>query len=136
MKTLPSLSQSPEGRKRVVSNLLRISRENENRGKLLNKAIRENKGLLPDDFLVKIEDKMGKKLDKIAAAFKKDLKRPVPKAEGAAKVATGAAVGKAVPIVGGALAGAAIGGPIGAGIGALGGAAFPSVANLLRNLGS
>lgn len=138
MKTLPSLSQSPEGRKRVVSNLMRIARENEKRGQLLNKILRDNKGSLPADWQVQIEDRMGKKLDKIAQAFKKDLSRPVPEAESALKVGAGAVAGKAAPIALGAGIGSivpGIGTGVGAGLGALSGAAFPYIMRALSRLG-
>lgn len=134
MKTLPSLSQSPEGRKRVVSNLMRIARENEKRGKILNKILRDNKGALPADWQVQIEDRMGPRLDKIAKAFKKDLARSVPEAESALKVGAGAVAGRALPIAAGAGLGA-MAGPAGALLGAGAGAAFPSIINILSRLG-
>lgn len=135
LETLPSLSQSPDGRKRVIANMKKFAQANQEYGKELNKLLRENKGSLPADFVVQIEDAVDSKLDRIAEQFKKDLERRVPNAESGFKVAGAAALGRATPVAGGALLGGLVGGPIGAGLGAAGGAAAPALANLLSRLG-
>lgn len=81
LKTIPSLSQSPEGRKRVISNLKQISRAAVAHSQALKEVIRENSGIPPLDLEERIDDKIEKKLDAISKQFKKDLKRKVPPAQ-------------------------------------------------------
>lgn len=130
MKTLPNLSQSAEGRKRVIANLKNIARVNAEYGNTLKEVMAKYNNRVPIgvDVAAEVEDKMEKKLDKFTAMFKKDLAKKTPPAESGLAIGSAAALGKATPVVGGAALGAAIGsifpGPgtaVGAGIGALGG---------------
>lgn len=125
MKTLPNLSQSPEGRKRVVANLKRQSRIQQEYGKVAREIIKDNGGVPPLDIMDQVEERMDKRLDKFAEQFKKDIARPVPKGDSSWGVAGAALAGKAVPVAAGAGLGAlagsvvpGIGTAIGAGIGA------------------
>lgn len=77
LKTIPSLSQSPEGRKRVISNLKRFNRISLEYSNALKSVIKENKGIPPLDLLEQVDDKVEKKMDHYADLFKKDLARPV-----------------------------------------------------------
>lgn len=98
LKTIPSLSQSPEGRKRVIANLKRIKRTEVEYKKALKDVMSENKGVPPLDLLEKIDDKIGPRLDKISEKFRKDLSKNVP--EGQNRLIT------AAQSIGGSIAGA------------------------------
>lgn len=81
LKTIPSLSQSPEGRKRVISNLKYVARSALSYNDALNEIIKENKGVPPLDLDEQIEDRVGNKLDKLSEKFKEDISKPVPKGQ-------------------------------------------------------
>lgn len=130
LKTIPSLSNSNEGRKRVIANLKNISRGAIQYNEAMKEVLAENKGIPPFDLEERIDDKIDKRMDKISDLFKKDLAKPVPKEQSRLVTALQAGAGKVVGNIGrgllgaggGALAGAQIGaagGPIGAGGGAL-----------------
>lgn len=93
LKGIPSLSQSPEGRKRVIANLKRFNRIALEHSNALKEVIAENKGTPPLDLLEKIDTKVGKKMDKLAELFKEDLKKPVPKGQSKLIAALQAAAG-------------------------------------------
>lgn len=96
LKTIPSLSQSPEGRKRVIANLRRIKRIEVEQKNVLKDIIKENKGVPPLDLLEQVDDRIAKKADKISEQFKKDLQRPVPRGEGKLWVGLGSLAGSIV----------------------------------------
>ena len=81
LKTIPSLSQSPEGRSRVLSNLKYVARGAEEYYKAYEDILRQNKGVPPYDIQEQVERKIDKRLDKIAEQFKKDVSKPVPKGQ-------------------------------------------------------
>lgn len=81
LKTIPSLSQSPEGRKRVIANLKRFNRVSLEYNKTRKEIMEENKGVPPLDLLEKIDDRIEGKLDAISEQFRRDLSRPVPKGQ-------------------------------------------------------
>lgn len=154
LKTIPDLSQSPEGRKRVIANLKRFNRLKILRAKSMRDVIRDNDGIPPLDLLEQTDERYSKNAKKIASQFKKDLKREVPEgssalstiaAKGAGKTLSqlgsavpsavlgglsGALLGGATGGVPGALTGAARGAGLGAGANVLGG----SIGKLLRGL--
>lgn len=111
LKTIPSLSQSPEGRKRVVANLKNISRASLEYNDALKEVIAENGGIPPFDLQEKVDDKVEKKMDKLGELFKKDLERPVPKGQNKLITALQAGAGSLVGIPGAVLgkAGRALG---------------------------
>lgn len=78
LKTIPSLSQSPEGRKRVISNLKKLNRVALEYNKALHDVIKENKGVPPLDLSEKIDEKIDKRLDAITKKFKEDIAKEVP----------------------------------------------------------
>jgi hypothetical protein len=121
LKTIPSLSQSPEGRKRVISNLKRLYRGDVAYNDTKKEIIKENKGIPPYDLADQIDDRIDSRLDKISDQFREDLKRPVPKGQNKFITALQAGAGSAVSGVPSALKGAAKGAALGAGIGRLGG---------------
>lgn len=143
LKTIPDLSQSPEGMKRVIANLKRFNRLKIAQRDAMKKIIKKNGGIPPLDLLEQVDDKMSKYADKVAKQFKKDLKRPVPKSEEGILPAIGKVAGtvlKNIPRAAtqagaGYLAGQKLLGPgaglVGAGIGALSGLAGYSPRSLL-----
>jgi len=105
LKTIPSLSQSPEGRKRVIANLKYM-----NRGKLdtldaYKKVLEKNKGVPPLDLLEQIEDQLEPRREKLAEKFKEDLAKPVPKGQEGWKTALQTIGGSVVGVPGTILGG-------------------------------
>lgn len=122
MLTLPNLSQSPEGRKRVIANLKKVARTNYEYGKAAQEILKDHKGIPPIDIADQVEERIDKRLDKVADQFKVDLKRPVPESANKLGVAASYGIGKAIPVTGGAVLGGIVGGPVGALLGgAIGG---------------
>lgn len=133
LKTIPSLSQTPAGRQRVIANLKHIARGAEEYYKAYEEVLREHGGVPPYDIEEEIERRIEPRMDRIAEQFKKELSKPVP--EGQSKLITGlqAGAGKVAGNLGKGLAGAAAGGLIGAnvgGVGAIPGAAIGGLAGL------
>lgn len=126
LKTIPSLSQSPEGRKRVIANLKNIARADLEYNKALRDIIKENKGSIPLDLAIQVDERVEKQAKKLADQFKKDLDRPVPPPESKGKTYAGVLGGKAARFIG-KEAPAIIGGGIGALLGGLPGAAAGGV---------
>ncbi len=81
IKTIPTLLNSPEGRKRLIANWKRISRLDKAYVEAMKEVVKENDGTPPLDLLEKIDDKIGSKQEKIAKKFKEDLSKPVPKGQ-------------------------------------------------------
>lgn len=115
LKTVPSLSQSPEGRKRVIANLKYINNASLEYNNALKEVMSENKGIPPYDLLEQVDDKVEKKQKSLADRFKADLARPVPKGQWKTITALQAALGSSVGIVKEGLKSAAHG--LGAGAG-------------------
>lgn len=140
LNTIPDLSQTPEGRKRVIANLKRFNRLAIKRGETMRSIIKENNGVPPRDFLEQVQERMADYSGALAAKFKKDIARPVPK--GSSKLATIAGrglgsvigeIGEAIPssivgALGGGALGFASGGLPGAAVGALRGAGAGALA--------
>ena len=125
LKTIPSLSQSPEGRNRVIANLKYLSRAKLEHFKTLRDIIKDNKGLPPYDLAEQAFEKQGPKLSALAKKFKQDLQKPVPASQN--KLVTGlqsiggTVAGRIPQAAAGAALGAYFGGPLGAALGGLGG---------------
>ena len=134
LKTIPSLSQSPEGRQRVIAGLKKIARGKSEYFDAYQEVIKKHKGVPPYDLDYQIEQVAEKRLDKISDQFRKDLNKPVPKGQNKLITALQAGLGSSVKPLAktalGATAGGLIGGPVGAGIGA-GGAALASKFGLI-----
>lgn len=81
LKTIPSLSQSPEGRQRVIANLKNVARADMEYKNAMKEVVNENGGIPPYDLEEKIDDKIDKRLDRLSEEFKKDLKKPAPKGQ-------------------------------------------------------
>lgn len=129
LKTVPSLSQSPEGRKRVIANLKFMNRAALEYNDAYKEVMKENKNVPPYDLQEKVDDKIEKRLDKLSEKFKQELQKPVPPAQNKLVTALQSVAGKAAGATpkllkgaAGAFTGAKLGarlGPIGAGIGGL-----------------
>lgn len=135
LKTIPNLSQSPDGRKRVIANLKRINRANVEYYNTVKEVLKENKDIPPLDLFEKVDDRIDKKLDKISEQFKKDLARPVPAGQNRLITALQAGAGSALKNVPRALAQGAIGAATGAGLGGPVGALGGGIAGGLAGLG-
>lgn len=120
LKTIPSLSQSPEGRKRVIANLKYVARANIAYNDALKEVMSENKGIPPLDLLEKIDFKIDKKLDKISKKFKEDLVKPVPAGQNRLITALQATAGNVAGRLPKAAAGAGLGAYLGKGFGPVG----------------
>lgn len=135
LKTIPNLSQSPEGRKRVIANLKNFNRIALSYNEALKEVMAEHKGVPPLDLSEKIEDKVEKKIDKLSDKLKEDLAKPVPQAQNklttALQTATGTGIGRLPRAAGGAALGYKLGGPWGAAAGGLAGLAGLGVKDLL-----
>ncbi len=81
LKTIPSLSQSPEGRKRVISHLKNLNRISLVYADTLKDLVSKNQGVPPLDLLEQLDDAVAPKVDKLSDLFKKDLAKPVPKSQ-------------------------------------------------------
>lgn len=78
MKTIPSLSQSPEGRKRVIANLKYLNNAALQYNDALKDVMKENEGIPPYDLMEQVDDIVEKKQESLAEKFKRDLAKPVP----------------------------------------------------------
>jgi hypothetical protein len=107
LKTIPSLSQSPEGRKRVIANLKYLQRGNLAYSEALKEITRENEGIPPYDLADQIDDRIDAKLDKISQKFKADVTKPVPASQPKLVTALGSVLGSVVGLPGTLLKGVA-----------------------------
>lgn len=131
LKTIPNLSQSPEGRKRVIANMRYIARGDVERSNALKELIQENKGVPPYDLLEQVDSKVEKKLDKLSKKLREDLEKPVPKGQNRLITALQTGAGSTLSKVGSTLGGALKGAAIGAGTGALlGGTIVPGLGTI------
>lgn len=135
LSAIPTLSNSPQGRKRILANLKYLAKADMAYSDAMKEIIKENKGTPPLDLGEQIDDRIGSKLDAIAKKFKKDLAKPVPPAQHrlitTTQAVAGTTIGRLPKIALGAGAGAwagkwlgpwgAIGGGILGGLAGLGG---------------
>jgi len=142
LKGIPQLSNTPEGRKRLIANFdmqYNLARKERD---LAYDIIEKNKGIPPKNLAYLVDKKMSKAKDEAAKQFKKDLKRPVPGASSKAAVLGAKLAGKGVALAGktistlapaavGAGLGTLVGGPVGTAIGGTAG----SIYSLLNKLG-
>jgi hypothetical protein len=129
LKTVPSLSNSPEGRKRINANLRRIAQLEVIESESAKEIIKENGGEVPFDFAEKVDDRVDKRRESVYKQFKKDLSKQVPKGESALATSLLSGAGKlvgrfpkaALGAGAGAVAGGRYAGPTGALLGGIGG---------------
>ncbi len=137
LKTVPSLANSPEGRKRINANLKRVANLDKAAVDAYEDIVQSNGGFPPDDLDLKLDKALDKKREAVYKQFKKDLEKEVPQGESPYVTALLAGAGKLVGRIPSALKGAATGAATGAfvgsrggPIGALGGAALGGLAGL------
>lgn len=106
LKTIPSLSQSPEGRKRVISNLKYFNRVSLEYNKALKEVIAENDGVPPLDLLEQVDEKADKRLDTLSTRLKEDLAKPVPTGQNRLITALQSTLGSVIGLPGTLLQGA------------------------------
>jgi hypothetical protein len=70
LKTVPNLSQTDEGKKRVINNLRRFNDIAILKREAANQVISENGGRRPRNFEELVDNKIEKQVDKIAQEFK------------------------------------------------------------------
>lgn len=133
MKALPTLSQSPEGRKRIIARMKDFARLEKATYDEARKIIAKNANIPPADLWEKVDKSLDKQRNKFAKLLKEDLKRPVPAAENRLKTAAGSLAGSLVKPLAKAGLGAAIGSFIPA-VGTLGGAALGGLSDLFSLL--
>ena len=124
LESIPSLSQSPEGRKRILAGIKNLSRARRLPFTEARRILKENNGKIPRDFSMQITEAVDRKRTKLAKFFKKDLARKVPKAQNRGVTAAQSIGGSIIGGIGGILKKAlpaAIGGLVGGVPGAIGG---------------
>jgi len=141
LKGIPTLTQTPQGRGRIIAGLKKLNEGNRMYAKEARKIIKQNEGIPPLDLQEQVNKRVGKRLDKLADQFKKEVKKledlPEPSRIGTvAGILGGEIAGRAPHAVTGAGLGFLAGGPVGAALGGAGGAlAGPGVMGLLKHLG-
>ncbi len=75
MRTVPTLSQSDEGKRAVIKNLKLMNQADEIRNKAARELIKEYGNNLPLDFQSEVEDRAKPELDKIAAKFNENVEK-------------------------------------------------------------
>ena len=78
MKTVPSLMNSPEGRKRVIENRRIQNEARKVRFDAYKEILKENKGRKPSNLGLLIEEKVGGKLNDLADRYKQGIKTTTP----------------------------------------------------------
>ncbi len=121
LKTVPSLSNSPEGRKRINANLKRVANLDKYAVDAYEDILKDNKGIPPLDLDLKLDKALDQKREAVYKQFKKDLEKEVPATQNTAATLLQSGIGT---LIGGAkkalptAIGYAVGGPVGAGLGA------------------
>jgi hypothetical protein len=135
LKTIPSLSQSPEGRSRVIANLKYVARAADERYKAYQEVLAEHGGVPPYDLEEQVENKSDKKLDTIYRQLKKDLEKPVPKGQNKFITAIQAGAGDLLGSIPSAIKGAGKGAIAGYTVGKFGGPVGTATGTALGALG-
>ena len=94
LKTIPTLSQSPAGRSRIIANLKRLEKVKLARSDALKKIVK--KGKVPLDFLEQIDTKVEKLSNRYYKEFQDDLAKPTPPSRGTFGTAMSAGLGSIV----------------------------------------
>jgi len=74
LRTVPTLSQSKEGKKRVINNMRKFNKINELKYQALQEILEENRGYTPRNVEDLVEKRIKKDVDKIAKDFKAGIK--------------------------------------------------------------
>ena len=103
MKTIPTLSQSPEGRQRVIANMKRLAKIKMKESQIARHLTKENFGVPPLDLQEEIYERMEPELDRFAKEFAEDLQKSVPEPQAGYKTALqavgGSILGSAGPVL-------------------------------------
>jgi len=138
LKQVPSLSNSPEGRKRINATLKRMANLEIASAEAYEDIVTKNGGIPPLDLDLQLSKALDKKREGVYKQFKKDLAKEVPAGESSLTTAllssAGKIAGKIPGAIKGGLEGAALGayaGSKGGPITALGGAGLGALSGLL-----
>lgn len=146
MKSVPTLINSPEGLRRIAANMKRLNDMKIRSFKEGKRIKQENGGILPDNFIELLDDRLKPYQKKAAKEFKKDIKRAeeLAKKEGGGILnkiaqATPGVVKTVAPIVGGGILGGVRGARLGIpgiiGGSLLGATGGSSLGSILKKLG-
>ncbi len=69
MQTVPTLAQTDSGKKKLIENIRSLNELTEIEAKAARSIIKANGGIPPLDIEQQVQDKIGKKLDKVAKKF-------------------------------------------------------------------
>jgi hypothetical protein len=119
LQSIPDLSQSPEGRQRVLSLLKYKARADKAYADTMIDIVHDNNDIPPLDLNEKIYTKIDKKLDALHGKFKKDLNKPGPAGQNRLVTALQSTLGTVINRIPKAI--------MGAGIGATAGSAIPLI---------
>jgi len=81
LESIPSLSQTKEGRRRVINNLKLFYRGSDLKAKALKEVIKENRGTPPLDLMEKVDEKVRPAMDQLAKEFKSGIRTGEVKSE-------------------------------------------------------
>lgn len=124
LKTVPSLANSPEGRKRINANLKRIANLDVAAVEAYNDIVKKNDGIPPLDLDVQLDEALDKKREVVYKKFKEDLEKEVPAAQNKLITTAGSVAGSVLGKIGKAAPGAIVGGRVGGLPGAITGGAL------------
>lgn len=77
LKTIPTLLNSSEGRRRIIENRRLLSLAKRMRYDAYRDIIKENKGVKPRNLGILIEDRIGDKLDNLQREYRNNLQKPL-----------------------------------------------------------
>jgi hypothetical protein len=77
LKTVPELSQSDEGKKRIIRNMRLLDKGEQLRGQAQDSIIKENGGKRPRNLESLVEDRVAPELDALAQQFKAGAEAPL-----------------------------------------------------------
>jgi len=97
LQMIPTLSQSPKGRARIISSLRRLQRGKELTYKAMRDITRANKGTPPNELREEINDRIKGPLDDLYKKFKKELvamEKELPEGDSSASIIAAGIGGK------------------------------------------
>lgn len=78
LESIPSLSQTKEGRRRVIRNLKLLYQGSQAKEQALRQVLRENRGTPPLDLLEKVNQIAEPQIDALASEFKQGIEAQIP----------------------------------------------------------
>lgn len=131
LKTVPSLSNSPEGRKRINATLKRVANLDIAMTEAYENIVKKNGGIPPLDLDLQLDKALDKKREAVHKQFRKDLAKNVPEGESPLATALLAGTGKLVGKIPSAIKGATAGAQSGAILGSV----FPGIGTTTGTIG-